>query len=179
MYGLRTHLIFLIEIRAINEIFRSFSLRIDTQKRFVLSQRRPKVPSLLMKRYRARREAKVSHYLHLRSVKWLYRALGCTYRYRRAAKVSCFQVGIHVAHPGVANDFGDITARKYYPYYQWVCFVLFFQVGSELLPHPLFLSAILPHVRHGERAPCKEEEDSPRRSPHCCPFFMHIHLSFR
>lgn len=32
-----------------------------------------------------------------------------------------------MAHPGVANDFGDEDAKKYYSYYQWVCFVLFFQ----------------------------------------------------
>lgn len=44
---------------------------------------------------------------------------------------------MEVAHPGVANDFGDVDARKYYPYYQWVCFVLFFQVSSPL---PLFIS---------------------------------------
>ncbi|XP_046984366.1 innexin inx1 [Schistocerca americana] len=37
------------------------------------------------------------------------------------------QVGSEVAHPGVANDFGDEDAKKYYTYYQWVCFVLFFQ----------------------------------------------------
>lgn len=37
------------------------------------------------------------------------------------------QVGVEVAHPGVANDFGDEDAKKYYSYYQWVCFVLFFQ----------------------------------------------------
>lgn len=37
------------------------------------------------------------------------------------------QVGTEVAHPGVANDFGDEDAKKYYSYYQWVCFVLFFQ----------------------------------------------------
>uniref|UniRef100_A0A1B6IPY0 Innexin n=2 Tax=Homalodisca TaxID=139475 RepID=A0A1B6IPY0_9HEMI len=37
------------------------------------------------------------------------------------------QVGVEVAHPGVANDFGDDDAKKYYTYYQWVCFVLFFQ----------------------------------------------------
>lgn len=39
-----------------------------------------------------------------------------------------FQVGKEVAHPGVANDFNDDDAQKYYTYYQWVCFVLFFQV---------------------------------------------------
>lgn len=38
------------------------------------------------------------------------------------------QVGREVAHPGVANDFNDEDAKKYYTYYQWVCFVLFFQV---------------------------------------------------
>ncbi|ODM89305.1 Innexin inx1 [Orchesella cincta] len=32
-----------------------------------------------------------------------------------------------IAHPGVSNDLGDNTPRKYYTYYQWVCFVLFFQ----------------------------------------------------
>ncbi|KAL1131838.1 hypothetical protein AAG570_011449 [Ranatra chinensis] len=37
------------------------------------------------------------------------------------------QVGVEVAHPGVANDFGQEDAKKYYTYYQWVCFVLFFQ----------------------------------------------------
>ncbi|KAG8244559.1 Innexin inx1 [Homalodisca vitripennis] len=37
------------------------------------------------------------------------------------------RVGVEVAHPGVANDFGDEGAKKYYTYYQWVCFALFFQ----------------------------------------------------
>ncbi|XP_017784553.1 PREDICTED: innexin inx1 [Nicrophorus vespilloides] len=37
------------------------------------------------------------------------------------------QVGREVAHPGIANDFNDESAQKYYTYYQWVCFVLFFQ----------------------------------------------------
>lgn len=45
------------------------------------------------------------------------------------------RVGIEVAHPGVANEYQfdddnhnqyDAT-KKYYTYYQWVCFVLFFQ----------------------------------------------------
>jgi hypothetical protein len=43
------------------------------------------------------------------------------------------QVGTEVAHPGVANDFGEVEARKYYHYYQWVCFMLFFQV--RLISH--------------------------------------------
>ncbi|RZF46448.1 hypothetical protein LSTR_LSTR012523 [Laodelphax striatellus] len=37
------------------------------------------------------------------------------------------QVGVAVAHPGIANDFNDESAKKYYTYYQWVCFALFFQ----------------------------------------------------
>lgn len=37
------------------------------------------------------------------------------------------QVGLEVAHPGVDNDYGNLEARKYHTYYQWVCFALFFQ----------------------------------------------------
>ncbi|XP_011300258.1 innexin inx1 isoform X1 [Fopius arisanus] len=48
------------------------------------------------------------------------------------------QVGSEVAHPGVANDFGDDEARKYYTYYQWVCFVLFFQAMFCYLPQWLW-----------------------------------------
>jgi len=44
------------------------------------------------------------------------------------------QVGEEVAHPGVANDFGDESAKKYYTYYQWVCFVLFFQALLCYIP---------------------------------------------
>lgn len=43
---------------------------------------------------------------------------------------------MEVAHPGVANDFGDVHARKYYTYYQWVCFVLFFQVRQVFISDP-------------------------------------------
>lgn len=32
------------------------------------------------------------------------------------------KVGVQVAHPGIANDFNDEDAKKYYTYYQWVCF---------------------------------------------------------
>ncbi|XP_012538834.1 innexin inx1 [Monomorium pharaonis] len=48
------------------------------------------------------------------------------------------QVGTQVAHPGVGNDYGDITARKYYTYYQWVCFVLFFQAVLCYIPQWLW-----------------------------------------
>lgn len=42
------------------------------------------------------------------------------------------QLGVAVAHPGVTNDFNDESAKKYYTYYQWVCFVLFFQVRTSI-----------------------------------------------
>lgn len=44
------------------------------------------------------------------------------------------QVGREVAHPGIANEFNDEDAKKYYTYYQWVCFVLFFQAVACYLP---------------------------------------------
>ncbi|ODM90360.1 Innexin inx1 [Orchesella cincta] len=31
------------------------------------------------------------------------------------------------AHPGLYNDYEQETGKKHYNYYQWVCFVLFFQ----------------------------------------------------
>lgn len=36
-------------------------------------------------------------------------------------------VGSEVAHPGVGPDYDPDDTKKYYTYYQWVCFVLFFQ----------------------------------------------------
>ncbi|XP_022919626.1 innexin inx1 [Onthophagus taurus] len=45
------------------------------------------------------------------------------------------EIGKEVAHPGIANDFGAVEERKYYTYYQWVCFVLFFQGIACYLPH--------------------------------------------
>ncbi|KPI95358.1 Innexin inx1 [Papilio xuthus] len=36
-------------------------------------------------------------------------------------------VGKAVAHPGIANEYDSTQEKKYYTYYQWVCFVLFFQ----------------------------------------------------
>ncbi|KAH1029122.1 hypothetical protein HUJ05_002420 [Dendroctonus ponderosae] len=43
-------------------------------------------------------------------------------------------VGTEVAHPGLANDFNDQDAQKFYTYYQWVCFVLFFQAIACYTP---------------------------------------------
>lgn len=40
------------------------------------------------------------------------------------------KVGSEVPYPGVGNSEGKSGDRKYYRYYQWVCFVLFFQVGD-------------------------------------------------
>nr|XP_032519083.1 innexin inx1-like [Danaus plexippus plexippus] len=37
------------------------------------------------------------------------------------------EVGKEVAHPGVMNEWDSTQEKKYYTYYQWVCFVLFFQ----------------------------------------------------
>lgn len=37
------------------------------------------------------------------------------------------EVGREVAHPGVAAEYDSSQEKKYYTYYQWVCFVLFFQ----------------------------------------------------
>ncbi|XP_046415595.1 innexin inx1 [Neodiprion virginianus] len=48
------------------------------------------------------------------------------------------QVGKEVAHPGIGNDFNDESARKYYTYYQWVCFVLFFQAIMCYVPQWLW-----------------------------------------
>jgi len=39
-----------------------------------------------------------------------------------------------VAHPGVANNFDDESTQKHYTYYQWVCFVLFFQAAMCYFP---------------------------------------------
>lgn len=44
------------------------------------------------------------------------------------------QVGTEVAHPGISNDFNDEDAKKFYTYYQWVCFVLFFQAAACYTP---------------------------------------------
>ncbi|XP_033330436.2 optic ganglion reduced [Megalopta genalis] len=66
------------------------------------------------------------------------------------------QVGLEVAHPGVANDFGDVDARKYYTYYQWVCFVLFFQAVMCYVPQWLWnmwegglINALVMGMNHG------------------------------
>ncbi|XP_050357652.1 innexin inx1 [Nymphalis io] len=37
------------------------------------------------------------------------------------------EAGKEVAHPGVMNEYDSSQEKKYYTYYQWVCFVLFFQ----------------------------------------------------
>ena len=39
------------------------------------------------------------------------------------------RVGLDVAHPGIDKTI-DPEERRYVKYYQWVCFCLFFQVGT-------------------------------------------------
>lgn len=39
------------------------------------------------------------------------------------------KVGSEVPYPGIGNSEGKLNDRKSYKYYQWVCFVLFFQVN--------------------------------------------------
>lgn len=41
------------------------------------------------------------------------------------------KVGKQVPYPGIANSEGLDSDKKMYRYYQWVCFVLFFQVGRD------------------------------------------------
>lgn len=76
------------------------------------------------------------------------------------------QVGLEVPHPGVDNSFNraynvppessaqtdplvlangaldeSSPQRKYYPYYQWICFVLFIQAIIFYLPHYIWKGA--------------------------------------
>ena len=55
------------------------------------------------------------------------------------------RVGIDVAHPGMETS-TDPNERKYYRYYQWVCFILVFQVSrkneSQARVRPMTLSIL-------------------------------------
>ncbi|XP_012253963.1 innexin inx1 [Athalia rosae] len=78
------------------------------------------------------------------------------------------QVGTEVAHPGIAGDFGNVTARKYYTYYQWVCFALFFQAVMCYIPQWLwntwengFMRALIMGLNRGL---CAEAEKCKKKS---------------
>ncbi|RWS20903.1 innexin inx1-like protein [Leptotrombidium deliense] len=47
------------------------------------------------------------------------------------------KVGVEVPHPGIDNTKGSVN-KKYYTYYQWVCFVLFFQGVLFYFPYYLW-----------------------------------------
>ncbi|XP_077292829.1 optic ganglion reduced isoform X1 [Arctopsyche grandis] len=75
--------------------------------------------------------------------------------------------GKHVAHPGVANDFDDEDAKKYYTYYQWVCFVLFFQAIMCYTPKFLwdaFEGGLMRTIVMGLNATlCEEKEKTAKK----------------
>uniref|UniRef100_A0A1L8E348 Innexin n=1 Tax=Nyssomyia neivai TaxID=330878 RepID=A0A1L8E348_9DIPT len=77
------------------------------------------------------------------------------------------QVGLDVAHPGISNDFNDEDAKKYYTYYQWVCFVLFFQAVACYTPKFLwdsFEGGLLRTIVMGlNLGICREEEKKAKK----------------
>lgn len=88
------------------------------------------------------------------------------------------QVGSEVAHPGVANDFNEESAKKYHTYYQWVCFVLFFQACACYTPKFLWdtfegglLRTIAMNLNLGI---CREEEKQVKK--HALIDYMLSHL---
>lgn len=88
------------------------------------------------------------------------------------------QVGTEIAHPGVANDFNDEDAKKYHTYYQWVCFVLFFQACACYTPKFLWdtfegglLRTIAMNLNLGI---CREEEKQAKK--HALIDYMLSHL---
>ncbi|XP_037030692.1 innexin inx1 [Bradysia coprophila] len=78
------------------------------------------------------------------------------------------QVGSEVAHPGIDNDFNDEKAKKYYTYYQWVCFVLFFQAVACYTPKFLwdaFEGGLLRTIVMGlNLGICREEEKKAKKA---------------
>jgi hypothetical protein len=85
-----------------------------------------------------------------------------------------FQGGGEQAHPGIGNtrvrtspDQAPITARKYYTYYQWVCFALFVQSIFFYLPYYLWKmweGGLLRSVTNGMQiALISEQERSDKR----------------
>ncbi|RWS12660.1 innexin inx1-like protein [Dinothrombium tinctorium] len=48
------------------------------------------------------------------------------------------KVGVEVPHPGIENTRGPTVNKKYYSYYQWVCFALFIQGVLFYFPYYLW-----------------------------------------
>jgi len=88
------------------------------------------------------------------------------------------QVGLEVAHPGVSNDFNDESAKKYYTYYQWVCFVLFFQAVACYTPKFLwdsFEGGLLRTIVMGLRLGiCPQEEKCAKKEILINYFISHL-----
>ena len=91
------------------------------------------------------------------------------------------EVGREVAHPGVANDFGDEDAKKYYTYYQWVCFVLFFQACLCYAPKWLWDSwegGLMKNIVMGLNVGMCHEEDKCSRKKILLDYLLrHVRVS--
>ncbi|GBP17231.1 Innexin inx1 [Eumeta japonica] len=99
---------------------------------------------------------------------------------RLSSDCSCpSRVGREVAHPGVMNEYDSFQEKKYYTYYQWVCFVLFFQerlLGS-LRAHAhvtLLIYLFLENLRNQERPAGGPARARPRRSSTPGPRDAHV-----
>lgn len=82
-------------------------------------------------------------------------------------------------HPGISNSHNQrlmfrnpqyyaSSERKYYPYYQWICFVLFMQGVCFYLPHYMWKSAeggLMRHLSTGELPPSIENSN---KRFNCC-----------
>jgi hypothetical protein len=85
------------------------------------------------------------------------------------------QVGLEVAHPGVGNDFNDEDAKKYHTYYQWVCFVLFFQAIACYTPKFLwdtFEGGLLRTIAMNLNLGICREDEKTRKKQHLIDYML-------